>query len=465
MPLARARRNMEVFDIAIVAVVTKALGAFIVLMIFLLPYYKSDPASGEAVRAAEDYLGETKSAIDAVQRALRGPTPDRAALDELFGKARESLEKAQGVIQGIRDKLDQAKAQIDRLEARERELEQETGRLASDLRQAREQIARLQAERDALQRSNERLTADNSRLRAVEESLQNENRSLQERLRAMQEQLAAAADLRSQYDSLQQRFAADERELEPLRQQNRELQSEIAELKVKMESLLERARRTEDPSLVMRWFSVGLAIPGCSDIDFALYVRWEGPLRNAQTGTDMPRAAQFIASHPEQRTPLLGHRYFDLGARNDAAALSEKAFAQEGFAALANTRTQIKVFQAVSRVEGDYSVYVAAKDPRAFQQRQCVVHPYFLTWSGATLGQKVVLTQKRPFAWLRRLRINKDGTNTLATAPRDDEQFQSDLDEFSKAQSEILCDERKICGTEDAHRFALQAQQRTPRTP
>src|SRR5262249_37492988 len=120
-------------------------------------------------------------------------------------------------------------------------------------------------------------------------------------------------------------------------------------------------------------------------------------------------------------------------------------------------------FQGVSRAVGDYSVYVAAKDPAALRRRECAVHPFYLSWTGATLGQKIVLSQKRPFAWLRRFHINKDGTNTLALAPGDDEALQGEMAEFSRSQSAILCTERKICGTEDAHGFALQALQRASR--
>ena len=175
-------------------------------------------------------------------------------------------------------------------------------------------------------------------------------------------------------------------------------------------------------------------------------------------------ARTFRASQPEERTPLLGHRYFDVGAKNDSGPLSDKALQQEGLVAFARTQTQFKLFHGVSRVEGNYAVYVAANNPQALRQRQCAVVPYYLSWVGPTLGQKVVLSQKRPYAWLRRFRINKDGTNTISVPPKEDDEFLSELEEFSKTQSDGLCQgPRQICGTEDAHRFALQAQQRTTR--
>jgi len=61
------------------------------------------------------------------------------------------------------------------------------------------------------------------------------------------------------------------------------------------------------------------------------------------------------------------------------------------------------------------------------------------------------MTQLRPFAWLRRFKVNLDGTTTFGTLPRGDEQFKSDLAEFSKKQSQILCEKKSICDTIDAH--------------
>jgi len=454
MGLARANRQIQVFDIAIVAVVTKVLGAFIVLVVLLLPYYRSDPANAPAVQAVRDHLRDARLAIEAAEKALGA---DPAALADLIERAKESIAEAQGFVQALRDKLDQASAQIGRLEAREKELEEKLEPLQDELKEARDRLARLQAERDTLEEANNSLRGENSTLKNADEMLRKENDDLRRRNGELAAAVAAVAALQSRNQNLQQENSDLNRQIETARQQNDNLTAQV-------KSLRERALKAEDPSLVMRWFSVGLAISECPDTDFALYVRWEGPLRNAQTGAEMPIAKMFSASRSDERTPLLGHRYFDLGARNDPGALGDKALQQEGFLAFGKAQTQLKFFNAVSRAEGYYSAYVVAKDPQALRQRQCAVVPYYLSWAGATLGQRIVLSQIRPFAWLRRFRINKDGTNTLGLAPKEDEEFLSELEEFSKAQSEELCQERRICRTEDAHRFALQALQRGART-
>lgn len=456
MSLVRPRRQVEVFDIAIVAVVTKALGAFIVLVIMLLPYYRSDPANAPAVQAVRDHLRDARLAIEMVQQALNEKAPDPAALSGLVERSRQSLDEAQGFVQALRNSLDQASAQIGRLEAREADLEQQIAKLQAELSQASAQVGRLQAERGFLEQSNSSLKAENADLRANDQKLKTANGDLQRRNRTLEGEIEAAAAVRTKVASLEQEARNARSQNDIMRQRNENLSREV-------ESLRQRANRSEDPALVIRWFSVGLAMPECSDIEFSLYVRWEGPLRNGQTGVAMPEARKFDAGLPEQRTALLGHRYFDLGAKGDTGVLGERALQEGGFGALARTQTQFKMFYAVSRVPGNYSVYVAAKDPQAFRRRECAVYPFYLTWAGPTLGQKVVLTQKRPFAWLRRFRINKDGTNTLGIDPKDDSEFVQELDAFSKAQSENLCRERKICDTEDAQNFALRAAQRGSR--
>src|SRR5262252_1480024 len=103
MALARVRRQVEVFDIAIVAVVTKALGAFIVLVILLLPYYRSDPANAPAAQAVQDHLRDARMAIEYAQRGLQRASPDPAALAELLERARDSVEQAQGYVQALRN--------------------------------------------------------------------------------------------------------------------------------------------------------------------------------------------------------------------------------------------------------------------------------------------------------------------------------------------------------------------------
>ena len=48
--MKRPHRSIETFDISLMAVVTKAMGAFLVLMLLLMPYYRSGPIGQQEVQ-------------------------------------------------------------------------------------------------------------------------------------------------------------------------------------------------------------------------------------------------------------------------------------------------------------------------------------------------------------------------------------------------------------------------------
>jgi len=68
MALRRPKRSIEVFDIALMAVVTKAMGAFLVLMLLMLPSYNNLPAIQENVADAESKRQQLAAAVDALKR-------------------------------------------------------------------------------------------------------------------------------------------------------------------------------------------------------------------------------------------------------------------------------------------------------------------------------------------------------------------------------------------------------------
>ena len=101
-------------------------------------------------------------------------------------------------------------------------------------------------------------------------------------------------------------------------------------------------------------------------------------------------------------------------------------------------------------------VYFAAVDPSALRNRECLVSPIFYTWRGVVRGRKIAITKSRPFAWLRRFKFAAEGQPTVGQLPEADVEFLRELGEFSRIQSEKLCEKRSVCGTEDAHLFAMR---------
>lgn len=171
MAIRRPARQIEVFDISLMAVVTKAMGAFLVIMILLMPYYRSDPdvgATAAAAQAAMEAMREQlramganpndpgamakameamRSALAAAQRSMSDLAKQGDALASQLHEARRLLEQAQRE----RDKAEQEAAAAGAV-ARESmvagaELEATANRLAEQARGA--QAASAEGEQDA----------------------------------------------------------------------------------------------------------------------------------------------------------------------------------------------------------------------------------------------------------------------------------------------------------------------------
>jgi hypothetical protein len=166
-----------------------------------------------------------------------------------------------------------------------------------------------------------------------------------------------------------------------------------------------------------------------------LYARWEGKLVRALTSEQLD-ANQFDSSNPASKTWLFGERYFDVGFGPETMSMTQAT----GLEPLSRNGLNAKLFFSVSPAVGSSSVYVGFQDPRARGARSCTIYPVYLSSKGLVPGEKITLTPQRPYAWLRRFRLNADGSTTIGTLPRDDDEFKRDLVEFSKRQSQLLCE-------------------------
>jgi hypothetical protein len=124
MAIRRPARHIEVFDISLMAVVTKAMGAFLVIAVLLMPYYRSDPDVGATADTARDAVNAAKKQIDDVAKRLKDSSS--AAADKT------ALDAAQ-------DALDTASRTID-------DLAKQANALASQLAEARKAAAEAEAE-------------------------------------------------------------------------------------------------------------------------------------------------------------------------------------------------------------------------------------------------------------------------------------------------------------------------------
>ena len=86
MGLRRANRAIETFDISLMAVVTKAMGAFLVLMLLLVPSYVAMPAMQRQLaddEAASRALEQATASLTSENRALAAAQVDRSQREQL----------------------------------------------------------------------------------------------------------------------------------------------------------------------------------------------------------------------------------------------------------------------------------------------------------------------------------------------------------------------------------------------
>jgi len=234
--MGRRRRHTDGGEIALMAVTTKAMGAFLILMIFGFKYYVADMEGAREAEELTERLAETRDAMArATDRARRGEYTEeemQAVLAALL-EAEEALAAAEALVAQLKARLDQALSAIRRLE---------------------EENARLVDENLALRAENERLVEENAALADAVAALAAEVEALQGEVARLTAELAAAAQRLAEAEArlaqaeaenaaLRARNAQIEAELARLLSENQALQAEIVRLQQELQAL--RARNTQ----------------------------------------------------------------------------------------------------------------------------------------------------------------------------------------------------------------------------
>jgi hypothetical protein len=176
--IRRPNRQIEVFDISLMAVVTKAMGAFLVIMLLLMPYYRGGPVYSEPMSKLRDQLEEVKKKLEDVEQNVRRFTDDPEELKRQVGMLLKRLDEAKVRVTELQRQLDQAWAQTERLEGE-----------VTQLQALRQQ---LESERDALA--------------AQKDMLERENVALKAQLQAAERDIASMRDI-DQYKMLTPNFS------------------------------------------------------------------------------------------------------------------------------------------------------------------------------------------------------------------------------------------------------------------
>lgn len=248
--MRRPHRTIETFDISLMAVVTKAMGAFLVLMLLLLPYYTPDSTEDDAAELLRQ-LKLLDAKLDEVSTQLGDPSKTVEDLRKELDKITATTTLRAEVLAKLRGLINKAFSEIRRLEARVAELEAE--------------IAPLREENERLREENEKLTAEIEELRAVVEPLKAEVARLKEeneRLLALVEPLKAENEkLKKENEALKQENAA-------LVAENKTLQAEIAALLARIALLEEELRRLKknQPREQYQGVMASYDVRSCNDV-------------------------------------------------------------------------------------------------------------------------------------------------------------------------------------------------------
>lgn len=232
--MRRPHRSIETFDISLMAVVTKAMGAFLVLMLLLMPYYSSSPLGKEEAQELAHKVQEADQKIARVLETL-GPGDSNSVLSS----AREELGSGQKLIDQLKRAIDQMGAQVVRLDGKVAALTKDLEKLKSDNAAQVEKIAKLEKDNKTLKEENEKLlkqvadlTKERDDLKKKVEDLEKQIEELKSHQNPDQDQLQQLiAQLRDQIAQLNGLVASLRSDITQLKDRADSLQREVDQLK------------------------------------------------------------------------------------------------------------------------------------------------------------------------------------------------------------------------------------------
>jgi len=137
------------------AVVTKAMGAFLVMMLLLLPYYSSGPIGQKSAEDLAAQVDKIEKDIQSVIDSLKTASPED--LRQRLQEALDELGQAQKLLAELKRANDALNAQVKRLQ-------DDNTTLTAQIAQLQQQLASAQQQRDALKSQVAQLQQQNSDL-------------------------------------------------------------------------------------------------------------------------------------------------------------------------------------------------------------------------------------------------------------------------------------------------------------
>lgn len=252
--MKRPRREGGGGEVALMAVITKAMGAFLVLVVIMLPDYIYVVQHGTQGSGAQQILDAASQQVQQLEQALNGaagPPKDLTAMRKVLQDLEQKLGALKDEVASLSRKLGQADAEIGRLTAID---VSQGGKQDERARQA------VDAASQAVKRLEQALNAANATppdRAAIRQTLQD----LEQKLAASKDEIASLADKLRQAALAIARLKEENADLKT---QASHLQDQIAKLKADEEVLKKRPLSAT---------VVTLAWSGCYGAEIELYVQ------------------------------------------------------------------------------------------------------------------------------------------------------------------------------------------------
>lgn len=113
--MAKRNREINIFNFSMLDVITGAMGAYLAVMVVLLPYYqKKEETKTEANTMSQEELRRT---IEQAQQQVRQAQQDAETLRKSLAKSQSQLEQAQKEVTEAKSQAAQQAKRIEQLES------------------------------------------------------------------------------------------------------------------------------------------------------------------------------------------------------------------------------------------------------------------------------------------------------------------------------------------------------------
>ena len=239
------------------AVMTKAMGAFLILMVFGMQYFVPDMTAEQISKIIQESLQRAKSDLSKIEQNLdkSGTGASNSQTQAAIGDVLKRLDDAAADIERLRIRLDQAIAQLRHSEEERTRLSAENDQLKADLAKAQALIQSLQAQVAALTAERDKLAAQLKSLAQARQDLAQAANALKrgdvtkEELDAIRKQVEAAQAALDKEDAenadLRAQLAAAKDTIKQLHDENEKLKKALQDANAALDAALARATAAE----------------------------------------------------------------------------------------------------------------------------------------------------------------------------------------------------------------------------